>query len=72
MITFSPEQEQFLQLAQTRAYFQGKRDGLELYAHWQDGVQYVGTAGHTLKQAVEDVDRAEADVLCRFTVLTQV
>jgi len=72
MITFTPEQEQFLQLAQTRAYYQGKRDGLELYAHWRDGVQYVGTTGHTLKQAIEDVNQSEADVLRRFTVLTQV
>ena len=66
MITFSPEQDQYLQLAQTRAYYQGVRDGLEQYAHWKDGVQYVGTTGRTLKEALERVNLAEADVLSRF------
>ncbi len=72
MIVFSPEQEQFLQRSQARAYFQGKRDGLELYAHWKDGVQYVGTIGRTLQAAIEEINQAEADTLRRYTVLTQI
>ena len=37
-------------------YRQGFIDGLTAYAWWQDGVQYVGTAGKTLKQAIQDVE----------------
>ena len=66
MINFTPEQDQYLQLAQTRAYYDGVRDGLEQYAHWRDGVQYVGTTGRTLKEAIERVNLAEADVLSRY------
>ena len=65
-VVFSPEQDQYLQLAQTRAYYNGVRDGLEQYAHWRDGVQYVGTTGRTLKEALERVSLAEADLLSRF------
>ncbi|KKK71508.1 hypothetical protein LCGC14_2913250 [marine sediment metagenome] len=31
----------------------GYRDGLRAYAWWKDGVQYVGTCGITLKQALK-------------------
>ena len=27
--------------------------GLKEYAHWNDGVQYVGTAGRTLREAID-------------------
>lgn len=30
-------------------------EGLSMYAWWKDGVEYVGTCGRTLKQAIEDV-----------------
>lgn len=65
-MNFTPEQDQYLQLAQTRAYYDGVRQGLEMYAHWRDGTQYVGTTGRTLKEAIERVNLAEADVLSRF------
>ena len=71
MITFTPEQEQFMQLAQSRAYYQGRRDGISLYAHWKDGVQYVGTTGCTLKEALEYIDQEEADILNRYKRLTE-
>lgn len=69
MITFTPEQEQFMQLAQSRAYYQGRRDGISLYAHWRDGVEYVGTTGRTLKEALEYIDQEEAKVMSRFDML---
>ncbi len=65
MITFTPEQEQFMQLAQTRSYYQGMREGVELYAHWRDSVQYVGTTGRTLKQALADINSEEAQSMAR-------
>lgn len=71
MITFSPEQDQYLQLAQTRAYYDGVREGIEQYAHWRDGVQYVGTTGRTLKEAIERVNLAEAEVLARFSKMAE-
>jgi len=46
-----------------KAYHEGVREGLEMYAHWKDGVQYVGTCGKTLKQALAEVDKQEEDVL---------
>ncbi len=69
MITFTPEQEQFMQLAQSRAYYEGLRDGIHRYAHWRDGVQYVGTTGRTLKEALEEVNQAESDLMDRYNDL---
>lgn len=42
-----------------KAYYDGVREGLWKYAHWKDGVQYVGTMGTTLKEAVAKVDAEE-------------
>ena len=68
-MNFTPEQDQYLQLAQTRAYYQGLREGIEMYAHWRDGVQYVGTTGRTLQAALAGIHQEEADVLSRFQTL---
>ena len=43
----------------TRAYYNGIREGIEQYAHWKDGVQYVGTCGTTLKDALARIDLEE-------------
>lgn len=42
-----------------KAYYNGIREGIEQYAHWKDGVQYVGTGGTTLKTALERIDAEE-------------
>jgi len=39
-------------------YKQGFIDGLSCYAWWKDGVQYVGTTGKTLKEAIEEVEKS--------------
>ena len=44
-------------------YFKGLRRGVELYAHWKDGVQYVGTCGRTLKDALVDINKIETEEL---------
>ena len=36
-----------------RTYLDGYIAGLRAYAHWHDGVEYVGTSGTTLKAAIE-------------------
>lgn len=68
MVIFSPEQDQYLQLAQTRAYYQGLRDGLKRFAWWRDGTQYVGTTGRTLQDAIEMVDQEEQGLLAKYQV----
>ena len=40
-------------------YHQGIRDGVKLYAHWHDGIEYVGTGGRTLHAALEEIDQSE-------------
>jgi len=42
-----------------KTYFSGIREGIRMYAWWKDGVQYVGTTGTTLKEALVEVDQAE-------------
>lgn len=47
----------------TKAYYNGIREGIEQYAHWKDGVQYVGTCGQTLKDALKKIDLEEKRAL---------
>jgi hypothetical protein len=42
-----------------KTYYAGVKDGVTMYAHWKDGVQYVGTTGKTLKKALEDITAEE-------------
>jgi hypothetical protein len=35
------------------SYDQGFIDGVRCFAWWKDGVEYVGTTGMTLKEAIE-------------------
>jgi len=37
-------------------YKEGLKEGVTRFAWWKEGVQYVGTTGKTLKQALEDID----------------
>jgi predicted heme/steroid binding protein len=69
---FTPAQDQHLQIAQTKAYYQGLRDGVALYAHWQDGTQYVGTCGRTLAQALDSITQDEQALLERYQQLVKV
>ena len=71
-VTFTPEQDQYLQVAQTRAYYQGLREGVEKFAWWRDGTQYVGTTGAKLKAVLEDIDTFEADDLARYSRSKQI
>lgn len=45
------------------AYYEGLRDGVKQYAHWKDGVQYVGTTGRTLRDAISSIDAMEQAAL---------
>ena len=42
-------------------YKLGVKEGLTRYAYWKDGVQYVGTCGTTLIEALQKLNE-EADI----------
>ena len=42
-------------------YIQGLKDGVYLYAWWKDGIQYVGTCGTTLKEAIRRIEKEYED-----------
>jgi len=44
---------------ESKAYYEGMREALWRYAHWKDGVQYVGNMGTTLKEAIAKVNAEE-------------
>ena len=39
---------------ESRAYGQGLITGIRRFAWWKDGVQYVGSCGKTLKEALAE------------------
>ena len=49
--------------ALTKEYYNGIREGIEQYAHWKDGEQFVGTCGTTLKSALKRIDQEEKRAL---------
>ena len=40
-------------------FYAGMKEGIRLYAWWKDGIQYVGSTGRTLKEALDEVDGLE-------------
>lgn len=50
-------------IAMTKAYYNGIREGIEQFAHWKDGEQFVGTCGTTLKSALKRIDEEEKHAL---------
>lgn len=42
-----------------KMYYLGIKDGVQMYAHWKDGVQYVGTTGKTLTDAIKSLNKEE-------------
>lgn len=50
-------------------YYDGVRDGLRRFAWWKDGVEYVGSCGTTLKEALAtaDVEKREHLHLIGYT-----
>ena len=45
------------ELARDEEFIKGVKAGIELYAWWKDGIQYVGSCGTTLKDATSEVDK---------------
>ncbi len=40
-----------------KRYREGYEDGLRAYAWWKDGIEYVGSCGTTLKQALREAEK---------------
>ncbi len=53
---------------QSPEFINGVLAGLEAFAWWKDGVQYVGTCGTTLKQAAEEAVEDLAEVPEEFKI----
>lgn len=51
-----PDYVKMAEKIKEKAYRDGYIDGLESYAYWKDGTQYVGTTGTTLEEAVESIE----------------
>jgi len=48
-----------MKIERLKAYYNGLRDGIQMYAHWKDGSQYVGTTGKTLSVAFVELNKEE-------------
>lgn len=45
--------------SERKAYFEGVREGIRLYAIWRNGVQYVGAGNDTLETALARIEAIE-------------
>jgi len=44
-------------------WYEGKREGIRLYAWWKDGEQFVGTSGRTLRTALWEINQEEDEAM---------
>ena len=51
---------------EVNAYFDGLTSGIEMFAWWKDGTQYVGTTGKMLKEAVSQIETERAKALAKL------
>lgn len=49
-----------------KAYYQGKKAGIWLYAWWKEGAQHVGTCGTLYSDAVAELKYQEDEALQAF------
>lgn len=54
------------------AYHDGLRDGARRFAHWNDGVQYVGTCGRTFAEEVASIEQERRMALASMSLLERV
>jgi hypothetical protein len=50
---------------EVNAYFDALILGIEMFAWWKDGTQYVGTNGKMLKEAVAEIEAERAEALSK-------
>jgi len=56
IIETKTELNEKLNEALEKLYRRGFIDGMKTFAYWKDGVQYVGTTGMMLSEAIEHID----------------
>ena len=54
-------------IEEIKAYFEGKRDGITLFAYWKDGTQYVGICGNKLSQFILEINHEENIYCTQFS-----
>ncbi len=61
MVHIVPKPE-FTSEEEIHAYYQGYANGVLAFAHWRDGVQYVGTCEHRLQDVMNELldEKAQA------------
>jgi len=58
-----PSTEPIEEIEEVNAYYDGLADGIRMYAHWKDGVQYVGTTGKPLIKALQENEQKRAEAV---------
>ena len=51
--------------AEINAFYDGLIEGVHMYAWWKDGVQYVGTTGRMLCEALENIEAERTKALAK-------
>jgi hypothetical protein len=51
--------EKTIRIEKLKVYYSGLRDGIKMYAHWRDGLEYVGTTGKSLQSAMKELNDEE-------------
>jgi len=49
-----------------KSFYTGFREGVVRFAHWKDGVQYVGTTGKSLLVAIREINKEEEEGIERI------
>lgn len=61
-MTYETEQR----IVSLKAWYSGMREGVTRFAHWKDGVQYVGTTGKSLRDAIVQINKDEEEGIERI------
>ncbi len=61
-MTYETEQR----IVSLKAWYSGMREGVVRFAHWKDGVQYVGTTGKSLRDAIVEINKDEEEGIERI------
>lgn len=61
-MTYETEQR----IVSLKAWYSGMREGVVRFAHWKDGVQYVGTTGRSLRDAIVQINKEEEEGIERI------
>ena len=64
-VRLTPKQEAERRI---KEFHKGRREGVKLYAWWKDSIQYVGTTGTTLVEALGEINKDEKEELSSLTV----